>query len=186
MVDTEQTNTFEWQLRRLLILQRDNFTCTECGKKSNLHVHHVKYNNDLKYWEYPDEYLKTLCSSCHSSVHTNTPKGDFYINNRIAKYKFPVKLMKLFAELEIFKPAEKTIHKNDFAKGCSYWFIENPKQQWITSDSSITSVNKTFKVTSNPHKALAFQSYPLANNAFRNCFLARMVIGYTITEHIFE
>ena len=60
MVDLEQTNTFEWQLRRLLILQRDKFTCTECGKKSNLHVHHVKYNNDLKYWEYPDDYLKTL------------------------------------------------------------------------------------------------------------------------------
>lgn len=94
---TDDKNTFEWQLRRLLILKRDGFKCTKCGSTHILQIHHLKYDNKLKYWEYPDEYLITLCDLCHKKEHNNTPLGDFYIlNKRIKKYKFPIKLLKAF------------------------------------------------------------------------------------------
>ena len=54
----------KWQKRRLEILQRDNFTCQECGDtESQLHVHHIGYaDNPL---EVNPKLLKTLCVSCH-------------------------------------------------------------------------------------------------------------------------
>ncbi|MCK5609460.1 HNH endonuclease [Candidatus Pacearchaeota archaeon] len=57
-----------WQKRRLEILDRDGWKCTECGNsKLELHVHHLKYSGDP--WEVGDEDLKTLCKECHFWVH---------------------------------------------------------------------------------------------------------------------
>lgn len=56
----------KWQRRRLTILNRDNFTCTNCGNtEQTLHVHHLEYLGDLAPWEYHDDMLYTLCSYCH-------------------------------------------------------------------------------------------------------------------------
>ena len=55
-----------WQKKRLKILERDNFTCQECGSKKNtLHIHHKYYLPNKKAWEYPDTALITLCEYCH-------------------------------------------------------------------------------------------------------------------------
>lgn len=55
-----------WQKRRLEILQRDNFTCKDCGAKDKtLHVHHDFYTGEP--WEAPSLWLHTLCSECHES-----------------------------------------------------------------------------------------------------------------------
>lgn len=57
-----------WQKKRLLIFQRDNFTCqnSKCGNKEiELQVHHLEYLGNLQPWEYPDDMLKTLCAICH-------------------------------------------------------------------------------------------------------------------------
>lgn len=60
------------------ILERDNFTCQECGKKvvnqRHLHVHHIKqdgqkdgyFNNNA---DNSDSNLITLCILCHSAKH---------------------------------------------------------------------------------------------------------------------
>lgn len=55
-----------WQKKRLEVLQRDNWTCTECGStKATLHVHHKNYSYDVNPWDYQDRILVTLCESCH-------------------------------------------------------------------------------------------------------------------------
>lgn len=55
-----------WQRKRLEILQRDNWTCRQCGStEDTLHVHHHYYEKGKKPWEYDDRILITLCEGCH-------------------------------------------------------------------------------------------------------------------------
>lgn len=55
-----------WQRKRLEILQRDNFTCLDCGaKRATLHVHHCFYVFGKDPWDYDDSTLRTLCDECH-------------------------------------------------------------------------------------------------------------------------
>ncbi len=57
-----------WQEKRLRILERDHFECSNCGAKdSTLHVHHGYYAKGKKPWEYPDESLCALCELCHTA-----------------------------------------------------------------------------------------------------------------------
>lgn len=59
-----------WQKKRLEIMQRDNFTCCKCGSSDKeLQVHHIKYRDGLKPWEYEDYELITLCNDCHNEEH---------------------------------------------------------------------------------------------------------------------
>lgn len=69
----EEYLTKEWKDRRLEILKLDKFKCVNCGATKNLQVHHKKYDNKLKVWEYPDEYLVTVCEKCHNKFHYYTP-----------------------------------------------------------------------------------------------------------------
>jgi len=63
---TELFKDPRWQKKRLEILSRDEFTCVICGDKENtLHVHHRRYINGRKPWEYDNNLLVTLCHSCH-------------------------------------------------------------------------------------------------------------------------
>ena len=56
-----------WQRKRLEILERDRFRCTECGADDRtLHVHHTYYEKGKKPWEYPAESLLSLCKDCHA------------------------------------------------------------------------------------------------------------------------
>jgi hypothetical protein len=59
-----------WQRMRLYVLQRDKYTCVDCGEKSKqLHVHHLKYSPSGFIWEVPHWYLVTLCETCHAKEH---------------------------------------------------------------------------------------------------------------------
>lgn len=61
----------EWQKKRLTILERDEWKCTECGRDNGLmHVHHLRYINDKPLWEVDDKDLITLCNKCHRKKHT--------------------------------------------------------------------------------------------------------------------
>lgn len=58
-----------WQKKRLQIFERDNFTCQKCfNTKETLHVHHLAYIKDTEPWDYPDDYLLTVCMLCHSDT----------------------------------------------------------------------------------------------------------------------
>lgn len=62
-----------WQKKRLEVMQRDNFTCQNCGRGLNdgivLNVHHIRYRRGLLPWEYNDCELITLCEDCHCKTH---------------------------------------------------------------------------------------------------------------------
>ncbi len=59
-----------WQKMRLKIMERDDFKCVHCGDGTNtLNVHHQEYLKGKKPWEYPHEYLITLCEECHGMEH---------------------------------------------------------------------------------------------------------------------
>jgi hypothetical protein len=54
----------------LEILERDKFSCSNCGDtESTLHVHHRRYVKGRKAWEYTDAELETLCEPCHADEH---------------------------------------------------------------------------------------------------------------------
>lgn len=61
---SEKLKSPKWQKKRLEILNRDDFTCCKCGdKKTELHIHHLKYTGNP--WDAPNEDLETLCKHCH-------------------------------------------------------------------------------------------------------------------------
>lgn len=58
-----------WQRKRLEIFQRDQWACTHCGHNDRaLHVHHKAYTGASP-WEYKNEFLITLCETCHKKEH---------------------------------------------------------------------------------------------------------------------
>lgn len=66
---SEQLKSPMWQKKRLEILNRDNFTCQDCGDtESQLQVHHKSYVFGNKVWEYDNDNLVTLCETCHSCL----------------------------------------------------------------------------------------------------------------------
>jgi len=74
----KQYASVEWQKKRLLILERDEWRCTECNNdKGMMHVHHLKYPpKDKPVWDIEDEFLVTLCSKCHAKKHKNKLKSE--------------------------------------------------------------------------------------------------------------
>jgi len=65
----------KWRERRRLVLERDNYECSECGSDLDLHVHHIKPVS--KFPELVNELsnLITLCEHCHYQLHF--PKENF-------------------------------------------------------------------------------------------------------------
>src|SRR5262245_45622920 len=54
-----------WQKKRLEILERDEFTCRDCGcTDKTLHVHHCHYEKGDP-WEAKNNVLLTICDNCH-------------------------------------------------------------------------------------------------------------------------
>ena len=64
MTYAEKLRDPRWQRKRLEVMQRDGFTCRDCGSTTEtLHVHHCWYAKEP--WEISDAYLLTLCEECH-------------------------------------------------------------------------------------------------------------------------
>lgn len=56
---------------RLSVLARDNYECTQCGSMENLHAHHIVRWVDAPSMRLVLENGRTLCESCHRSVHAS-------------------------------------------------------------------------------------------------------------------
>ncbi len=66
----------KWQKKRLEILQRDAFSCTNCGdEESQLQIHHKKYVRGRMPWEYDDWDFTTLCEHCHELITKHIKAG---------------------------------------------------------------------------------------------------------------
>ena len=75
----DQYKSPKWQKKRLEILERDEFSCRECGSEEDtLHVHHYLYHKNKMLWEYDNIYLTTYCDPCHNYWHE--------INDSIKEY----------------------------------------------------------------------------------------------------
>jgi len=71
-----------WQKKRLFILERDSWKCRFCGDEhTQLQVHHTIYLPDKLPWDYPDEYLLTLCSICHADEEKLKYEDKFLLGN---------------------------------------------------------------------------------------------------------
>lgn len=70
MTYSEKLKDPRWQKKRLLVFERDSWTCQSCGASDKtLHVHHKKYLPNLEPWEYEDKLLVTYCDTCHETEH---------------------------------------------------------------------------------------------------------------------
>ena len=64
---SEKLKDPRWQRKRLEIMQRDNFTCTQCGDTTDTqNVHHWQYSKEP--WVAKNEDLTTVCRSCHEEI----------------------------------------------------------------------------------------------------------------------
>jgi hypothetical protein len=76
----EKLKSPKWQKKRLEVLQRDKFTCTNCGsKEKQLHVHHKVYIFNNEPWDYENEFYTTLCYDCHETEE----QYKFFVNQNI-------------------------------------------------------------------------------------------------------
>lgn len=76
----EKLKDRRWRDRRRQILVRDNYECQSCRHKYHSNdVHHIAYVKGWEPWDYPDEYLLTLCRSCHDNEH--------YIENKLKEMR---------------------------------------------------------------------------------------------------
>lgn len=79
MTYAEKLKDPRWQKKRLEIMQRDNFTCQMIGcheTEKTLHIHHLDYLNCKDSdgpWDYPDNYLITVCEDCHQEINELRP-----------------------------------------------------------------------------------------------------------------
>jgi hypothetical protein len=62
-----------WQKKRLEVMERDRWSCTDCGDGDGdgvtLNVHHIYYEAGRAPWEYENEMLVTRCEICHERMH---------------------------------------------------------------------------------------------------------------------
>lgn len=57
-----------WRALRRVILERDGWRCTACGRAGRLEVHHrrpVQHGGPM----FDPENLRTLCRACHFAAH---------------------------------------------------------------------------------------------------------------------
>jgi hypothetical protein len=57
----------DWEERRNICRQRDNFFCCLCGEKKRLHVHHIIPKGKLYKGSHSLQNLVTLCQDCHAA-----------------------------------------------------------------------------------------------------------------------
>ena len=74
----------EFRFQRTSCLQRDDYTCQQCGSKERLEVHHwepyrFSFDNSL-------ENLVTLCADCHDEMHAMYRREGFVAEAEEAMY----------------------------------------------------------------------------------------------------
>ena len=70
---SEKLKDPRWQEMREHIFGRDHYTCRLCHRRQETDVilvlHHRAYLKGKEPWDYPNEYLITLCNECHEAEH---------------------------------------------------------------------------------------------------------------------
>lgn len=84
----------QWRSYSDRIKKRDNNTCQDCGTTENLQVHHIRYIYDGRQpWQYPEEYVITLCDNCHFNWHQGLKSLNGTINEMLLSGIFPNEIL---------------------------------------------------------------------------------------------
>lgn len=65
----DQLSRPEWIAFRQFILVARKAECEICGSKHNLQIHHLRYIENRKAWEYLPDDIMVLCRKCHKMAH---------------------------------------------------------------------------------------------------------------------
>jgi hypothetical protein len=75
----EQLKDPRWKSYAAAIKEQRNF-CENCRRRDvRVEVHHLFYEWDRMLWEYEQEEVVVLCSSCHSEIHEELKKFRKYV-----------------------------------------------------------------------------------------------------------
>ena len=67
---SDQLDRPEWKAFRQFIFVVRGRRCEVCGKDNiELHIHHIKYIQGRKAWEYIPDDMMVLCRGCHRLAH---------------------------------------------------------------------------------------------------------------------
>ncbi len=84
---TDQLKDERWLKKRQEAIERDNYTCQLCFKEvKKFNVHHKKYIDGKKAWEYDVKDLISLCPKCHKDYHKEQSifRGVNHINKSLS------------------------------------------------------------------------------------------------------
>ena len=66
--DGHRPSSARWERVRRIVLNRDGWRCTKCGRAGRLEVHH-KHHLEHHGPMYDQENLVTMCRACHINEH---------------------------------------------------------------------------------------------------------------------
>ena len=75
----DMLNSERWKQKRQEILERDDYTCRSCQRKTATEVHHICYYTNSHPADYPGHLLRSFCTECHQREH----EMQAYVNTRL-------------------------------------------------------------------------------------------------------
>jgi transposase len=106
--EVRQRRSYKAKKWRETVLERDNFTCQECGSTEQLHVHHM-----LSFADHPERRWDinngiTVCVSCHEKIHRRSFPS--WVSGRAPTENTPI------SEVNIVKQRRLEISRADLEK----------------------------------------------------------------------
>ena len=65
----DQLEDPNWKAFRSFIFKVRGTKCEICGSKKNLQIHHPRYQENCKAWEYTCKDVIVVCDDCHKKIH---------------------------------------------------------------------------------------------------------------------
>jgi hypothetical protein len=83
MTYSEQLRDPRWKEKRQHIINKADNKCESCDSETEkLEVHHGYYSKGKMAWEYPDETLYCLCSTCHWDMQERMEQAHYEVAKR--------------------------------------------------------------------------------------------------------
>lgn len=137
-----------WQKMRLQILERDNWTCQDCGETTvTLNVHHRYYLRNADPWEYPEKALITLCEDCHERETEYRPEADQLLLRVLRERELYALEIGAFATA-LRKLFETGFHQDHIVLNALIWMMETDEEQVETIITRF--LEGVFKDSKNP------------------------------------
>jgi len=131
---SEKLKDPRWQKKRLKILERDQYMCKGCGStRDELHIHHLRYVDNP--WETEDQYLVTLCSTCHKHAHEIQEQNKRFLYNSLSDCGFTEGDIAEFGTLA--KNIVNTDESGNISKVILYWFRNYKELEYICKARNI-------------------------------------------------